>query len=259
MSNINIETAIAYMESKIKKITYSMYGCRTGKTCSSGDCSGTIYQALLEGGASSAGWVVNTDYMHDWLIKNGFKLVAANKSWTAKRGDITILGKKGASGGAGGHVFMFTSNTEIIDCSYDRNGVRKRPESELYPAYNSLGYWYTYRYEGEAPKPTTPPKQTISGEVDWSKRAVISYVNESDLDAIIPLVKFLTPSYIVDVIKSGQADFSKYKNSNWRIAIGGTRGQHSGYMNYHIAGKDRKETADKIKDFRENDKNKYRI
>lgn len=99
MGKVNIETAIANMYAlKAAKIRYSMNGSRTGAD-GTGDCSGTIYDSLRKGGASNAGWVLNTDSMHDWLVKNDFKLIAQNNEWTAKRGDIVIFGKKGASGG----------------------------------------------------------------------------------------------------------------------------------------------------------------
>lgn len=54
--------------------TYSM-DYRNGPN--SYDCSSAVYYALMAG-AISAGWAVNTEYEHDWLIKNGFKLIAEN-------------------------------------------------------------------------------------------------------------------------------------------------------------------------------------
>ena len=93
---INIETAIAWMEARRGKVTYSM-NYRNGPN--SYDCSSAVYYALMSAGAVSAGWAVNTEYEHDWLIKNGYKLIAENTDWDAKRGDIFIWGRRGQSTG----------------------------------------------------------------------------------------------------------------------------------------------------------------
>lgn len=153
--SVNIEIAIKYMyDLKAKGIRYSMTGSRTGAD-GTGDCSGTIYQGLRNGGATNAGWVLNTDSMHSWLVKNGFDLIAQNKEWTAQRGDIVIFGKKGASGGAAGHVVIFISNTQIIHCTYKSaiaNGVYVDNESTTCP-YN-MG-WYVYRQKDNKSSTTT--------------------------------------------------------------------------------------------------------
>ena len=94
--SLNIEQAIAWMEARRGKVTYSM-DYRNGPN--SYDCSSAVYYALMAGGASSAGWAVNTEYEHDWLLKNGFTLIAENSAFNAKRGDIFIWGKRGRSAG----------------------------------------------------------------------------------------------------------------------------------------------------------------
>ncbi|MBP2099538.1 peptidoglycan amidohydrolase family protein [Enterococcus rivorum] len=144
---INIETAINNMYAlKNRGIRYSMTGSRTGVD-GTGDCSGTIYDSLRKAGASNAGWVLNTDSMHSWLIKNGFELIAENREWPMKRGDIVILGKKGASGGAAGHVFLAVDGTNAIHCTWknaSENGVYVDNEATM--PY-SMG-WYVYRLKG---------------------------------------------------------------------------------------------------------------
>ncbi len=96
-------------------------------------------------------------------------------------------------------------------------------------------------------------------ELDYSKRAVISYINKVDLDSALPLIKFLEGDYIIDIVNgTKEHEMSGYVKSNWRIAIGGKKEQHSCYMNYLIAGKDREETKDKILDFRNNANNRYK-
>ena len=94
--SLNTEQAIAGMSARQGKVSYSM-DYRDGPN--SYDCSSSVYYALRSAGASSAGWAVNTEYEHDWLIKNGFKLIAENKDWDAKRGDVFIWGRRGQSSG----------------------------------------------------------------------------------------------------------------------------------------------------------------
>ncbi|MTB42263.1 holin, partial [Streptococcus uberis] len=84
---INTEQAIAWMSARQGKVTYSM-AQRDG--ASSYDCSSSIYYALRSAGASDNGWAVNTEYEHDWLVKNGYQLVAENELLYPKRGDIGI-------------------------------------------------------------------------------------------------------------------------------------------------------------------------
>ena len=152
---VDIEKAIRHMEwLKSKGVKYSMYGSRIG-TDGTADCSGAIYSALRQGGATNAGWILNTDSMHAWLEKNGFKCIATNSNWEAKRGDVVIFGKRGASGGAAGHVVMFINHDQIIHCNYSRNGVTVDSEASTCPY--SMG-WYVYRYQGPAPKPQAQPQ-----------------------------------------------------------------------------------------------------
>ena len=169
---VNIETAINYMYAlKNRGIRYSMTGSRTGSD-GTGDCSGTIYQGLRNGGASNAGWILNTDSMHSWLEKNGFQNIATNKSWTARRGDIVIFGKKGSSGGAAGHVVIFISNTQIIHCTWksaSRNGVYVDNEASTCPY--SMG-WYVYRLKNQSKTKPSTSKKTVKVKKSawaWSK------------------------------------------------------------------------------------------
>ncbi len=150
-----MEVAIKHMqELKARGIRYSMNGSRTGED-GTGDCSGTIYASLRKAGASDAGWVLNTDSMHSWLEKNGFKLIAQNQNWEAKRGDIVVFGPKGNSGGAAGHIVIFTSQYRIIHCTWKSataNGIYE-DDSETTCPY-SMGF-YVYRLNS-TPAPTKP-------------------------------------------------------------------------------------------------------
>ena len=138
---INIETAIAWMREREGQVYYSMED-RDGPD--SYDCSSSVYYALRSAGASSAGWAVNTEYEHDWLVNNGYELIAENQEWNAQRGDIFIYGRRGYSAGAGGHTGMFVDSNNIIHCNYARNGITVNNHDAI---WNAAGqpYFYAYR------------------------------------------------------------------------------------------------------------------
>ncbi|HHT7773888.1 TPA: peptidoglycan amidohydrolase family protein [Streptococcus suis] len=135
---INLETSIRWMGDRVGKVSYSM-DYRNGPN--SYDCSSAVYYALMAGGAISAGWAVNTEYMHDWLIRNGYVLVAENKPFNAQRHDVCILGKRGYSSGAGGHVVIFVDNVNVIHCNYARNGITIDNYNQVHRGM----YYYLYR------------------------------------------------------------------------------------------------------------------
>lgn len=147
---VDMEKAIKWMyDTKATGATYSMQK-RDGKA--SYDCSSAVYYALRAGGATSAGWAVNTEYMHDWLIKNGFELVSENKYWDSKRGDIFIWGKKGASSGAGGHTGIFVDKDNIIHMNYPNNGITIDNHDKVW-ALSGKMYFYAYRLKTQPSKP----------------------------------------------------------------------------------------------------------
>ena len=143
---VNMEQAIAWMEARRGKVTYSM-DYRNGPN--SYDCSSSVYFALMSAGAISAGWAVNTEYMHDWLIKNGFKLISENGVFAAQRGDIFIWGSRGQSSGAGGHTGIFVDSNNIIHCNYARNGITVDGYLATARASGNM-YYYIYRPSGQA-------------------------------------------------------------------------------------------------------------
>ncbi|MEG3272992.1 peptidoglycan amidohydrolase family protein [Streptococcus suis] len=138
---INLETSIRWMSDRVGLVKYSM-DYRNGPN--SFDCSSSVYYALMAGGAISAGWAVNTEYEHDWLIKNGYKLIAENQDWDAKRGDIFIWGRRGQSAGAGGHTGIFIDPDNIIHCNYARNGITVDNYNQTAAASGWM-YCYVYR------------------------------------------------------------------------------------------------------------------
>lgn len=169
---INIENAIAWMRARQGNVTYSM-DHRDGPY--SYDCSSSVYYALREAGAVSAGWAVNTEYEHDWLIKNGYELISENQPWDAKRGDIFIWGRRGYSSGAGGHTGMFVDSDNIIHCNYARNGITVNDHDDIWYSAGSP-YFYAYRLTN----PKAQPKEVKKGwqsddKGDWYARANGSY------------------------------------------------------------------------------------
>lgn len=151
---INTEAAIAWMTSRQGKVSYSM-DFRNGPN--SYDCSSAVYYALMSAGAISAGWAVNTEYEHDWLIKNGFKLIAENSVFAAQRGDIFIWGRRGQSSGAGGHTGIFVDSNNIIHCNYARNGITVDNYLATARASGNI-YYYIYRPIGQSSVSSTTGK-----------------------------------------------------------------------------------------------------
>lgn len=139
-----------------RRIRYSMNGSRTGAD-GTADCSGFVYKCLTSGGVKPMSWVPNTDSMHSWLINNGYKLITHNGTWNSEKGDVTIFGRKGSSGGAAGHVILWLNGNDFIHCTYKdahNNGVYIEHDSQA-PYF--MGDWYTYRYMGAVESNTKRP------------------------------------------------------------------------------------------------------
>lgn len=145
---INIEQAIAWMGSKEGRVSYSM-DYRNGPD--SYDCSSAICSALIYSGASNPGWLLNTEYMHDWLVQNGYQLIAENADWDSLRGDVFIWGMRGQSAGAGGHTGIFIDPDNIIHCNYARNNITIDNYNQTAAASGWM-YSYAYRYVGGTDK-----------------------------------------------------------------------------------------------------------
>lgn len=169
---INIENAIAWMRAREGKVSYNME-YRDGDD--SYDCSSSVYYALRSAGASSAGWAVNTEYEHDWLIKNGYELIAENVECEAQRGDVFIWGRRGASAGAGGHTGIFVDSENIIHCNYRYNGITVNSHDYIW-ALAGQPYFYIYRLTNPNAQPEAPKKGwQEDDEGYWYARANGSY------------------------------------------------------------------------------------
>ncbi|EPZ46644.1 TPA: glucosaminidase domain-containing protein [Streptococcus pyogenes] len=148
---VDTEKAIAWMGLKKGRVSYSM-DCRNGPD--SYDCSSAICSALIYAGASNPGWLLNTEYMHDWLVQNGFELIADNEDWDSQRADIATWGFRGQSAGAGGHVVMFIDADNIIHCNYANNNITIDNYNQTAAASGWM-YSYVYRYTGAKAQPAT--------------------------------------------------------------------------------------------------------
>lgn len=157
---IDIEKGVAWMQARKGRVSYSM-DFRDGPD--SYDCSSSMYYALRSAGASSAGWAVNTEYQHAWIIENGYELISENAPWDAKRGDIFIWGRKGASAGAGGHTGMFIDSDNIIHCNYAYDGISINDHDERW-YYAGQPYYYVYRL-------TNANAQPAEKKLGWQKDA----------------------------------------------------------------------------------------
>ena len=101
--------------------------------------------------------------MHAWLVENGYELMSENAPWDAKRGDICIWGRKGASAGAGGHTGMFIDSDNIIHCNYAYDGISVNDHDERW-YYAGQPYYYVYRL-------TNANAQPAEKKLGWQKDA----------------------------------------------------------------------------------------
>ncbi|EIQ81524.1 lysin [Streptococcus phage Javan94] len=158
---VDTEKAIAWMGLKEGRVSYSM-NYRNGPD--SYDCSSSVCSALIYAGASNPGWLLNTEYMHDWLIQNDYQLIAENEDWDSLRGDIFIWGMRGQSAGAGGHTGIFIDPDNIIHCNYARNNITIDNYNQTAAASGWM-YSYVYRYSGSQTQPTNKSIGELAQEV----------------------------------------------------------------------------------------------
>lgn len=149
--SVDINKVISWFDNHTGQMTYSMYGSRNGSD-GTGDCSGTMTQALYEAGASKPAYLYSTETIHPYLTDNGFSLYAENQSWTAKRGDIVVMGKRGESAGAFGHIGVISTddpNALLLSTSFWTGGesgtaVGNVKFDDMWAADGSP-YFYVYR------------------------------------------------------------------------------------------------------------------
>lgn len=156
----NIESAIKWFSDRKGKVTYSM-SHRNGP--SSYDCSSSVYYALVQGGFFPSNiYIGNTETEFGDLEKRGWVELKedANGNIPAKRGDIFIWGRRGASAGAFGHTGIFVNENDIIHCSFGYNGIAVSNHDYLY-ALNGRPSNAIYRYVGGSTPPVSEPVDQV--------------------------------------------------------------------------------------------------
>lgn len=160
----NPAVMLAWFRARQGRVTYNM-NSRLGPY--SYDCSSAVYFAGVEGGMSTLSWPCSTETEHDWLIANGWTLLAENQEFDIQEGDVFIWGKKGFSLGAFGHTGMFLdSNGTIIHCNYGNNGISIDDHDTIW-SYNGQPYFYFYRYTGATTHPN--PAQITTAQSSFEK------------------------------------------------------------------------------------------
>ena len=162
---MNVNTVINHFETlRELKISYSMYGSRTG-TDRTGDCSGVLYASLVKAGASTEKYPPSTETLHAYLLKNGYQLHVENQQWVPQKGDIFIWGKKGQSAYAGGHTGIFVDTKNVIHCNSNRNGISIDDYSIIFLNAGSM-YFYCYRLKNNS---SNTEIQNLGGKIKLKK------------------------------------------------------------------------------------------
>lgn len=185
--SINIEKAIkrGYYWKNNRRITYSMYGSRRGSD-NTFDCSSYVYDLLHYAGGSSLSYPFSTESQHAYLKSNGFKLIAQNKEWSMKRGDVVIWGKLGQSAGAGGHTGICTSGSKWLECTAWAGGgngayggiIESNHDSRW--SMNGGPYFYVYRYAGKKTAAKPAKKKTkITNKNKYSEGTKVKLLNKA--------------------------------------------------------------------------------
>lgn len=147
-------------------VTYSMYGARDGSD-GTGDCSGTVSEALKEAGVPIQG-LPSTVTLGQQLANNGFYRVSRNESWDAETGDIVMMSfgsDMASSGGAGGHVGVMLDNVNFISCDYSTQGAPGQAINtypwDSYYSWNQFPYIEVWRYSDSAPQTNNQPNTVV--------------------------------------------------------------------------------------------------
>lgn len=149
------------------RVTYSMTGSRNG-TDGTGDCSGTISQALKDNGFNIQG-LPSTVTLGAQLAKVGWVRISRNEDWDAKADDIVLMSwghDMSTSGGSGGHVGVMLDSVYFISCDYSTQGapnqaINTYPWDDYY-YWNKPAYIEVWRYNGNVPKPGQPNTAAVS-------------------------------------------------------------------------------------------------
>lgn len=110
------QRVIDWFRSREGRLTYSMYGSRTGAD-GTADCSGSVTQAIQDAGGTRYRAVYNTETMGPYLEQNGYYVASAGwQNQPVQYGDIVIWGVPGHSAGGAGHVVVVSSHGGNPNC-----------------------------------------------------------------------------------------------------------------------------------------------
>ena len=159
LTNGNFATqVINWFLQRENKLTYSMYGSRTGRD-GTADCSGSMTMALRSAGASQPQTIYSTETLHGYLLRNGYHLAYEGQSQpaTLQYEDVIIWGHRAASLGGAGHTMVATGTGDyptVISTCYLTEGQRGTAVQEVnYDWYWNLAekpYQYVYRLNNAA-------------------------------------------------------------------------------------------------------------
>lgn len=173
---MNIENMIRYAQQFVGKVPYSMTGARDPEK-GTADCSSFVYWSAVRGGGAKQwaySWAPSTMTMPSWLYLNGFKLIADNKSWDMKRGDIVIWGDPKDSWGANGHTgICLNAQDWIEETGYIMNvGIYNHD----WRWTMSKPYFQVFRYQPTT-QPPKPPQKPLSHDEAVLRSPVIHQGN----------------------------------------------------------------------------------
>lgn len=130
------------------KLTYSMYGSRTGAD-GTADCSGSMTQAVWSAGGHTPAHTYSTLDLGNYLLQNGYYLAGRGRGvQNVQYGDIVIWGNPGASAGGAGHtVVISTAGSDpmcISTCGYywsSNPNSRYGAAGQAVQEFNYQWYW----------------------------------------------------------------------------------------------------------------------
>ena len=139
------------------RLTYSMYGSRTGAD-GTADCSGSMTSALWSAGASTPAFIYSTETLHGYLLNNGYYLAyEGDGPVDLHYGDVIIWGRKEYSYGGAGHTMVATGSgnyqTVISTCYLTGGATGTAVQEVYYKNYwkdDGQPYQYVYRLSNPA-------------------------------------------------------------------------------------------------------------
>ena len=185
------ERMIEWFAVRAGRVTYSM-SYRNGP--SSYDCSSAIYFAMIHAGLRPPGsWIGNTESLFRDLPGSGWYQLPSDPGTgfiDARRGDVFIWGRQGASIGAAGHTGSFVDPENIIHCNYGYNGITVNRHDAIWAA-NGYPTVAIFRYRGNASDAaiiTPAEKPSIPAQPAPDPHNIVEYLMTMTRDEAIQLV-----------------------------------------------------------------------